>query len=67
MTKVNTTTKKQEGTMNSADEFYYRYYCNRLLREGYIDEKEYQALLSFPDLTTTTPRKRANVKSSLAR
>lgn len=66
MTKVNTNIKKQEGTMNSADEFYYRYYCNRLLREGYIDEKEYQALLSFPDLTTT-PRKRTNVKSSLAR
>ena len=66
MTKVNTITPKQEATMNSAEEFYYRYYANRLLREGYIDEKEYQALLSCPDLTTV-PKKRTNVKSSLSR
>lgn len=52
--------------MNSAEEFYYRYYANRLLREGYIDEKEYQALLSCPDLTTA-PKKRTNVKTFLSR
>lgn len=53
--------------MNSADEFYYRYYCNRLLREGYISEKEYQALLSLRDPTDTTPRKHDNVRSFLLR
>jgi len=32
--------------MNSIDTFYFHYYANRLLREGYIDEKEYRLLLS---------------------
>ncbi len=32
--------------MTSIEEFYFRYYANRLLREGYIDQREYQALLS---------------------
>ena len=32
--------------MNSIDTFYFRYYANRLLREGYIDEKEYRVLLN---------------------
>ena len=32
--------------MTSIDEFYFRYYANRLLREGYIDQREYQAILS---------------------
>ena len=32
--------------MTSIDEFYFRYYANRLLREGYIDQREYQAILN---------------------
>lgn len=32
--------------MTSIDEFYFRYYANRLLREGYIDQREYHALLA---------------------
>lgn len=33
-------------SMTSIEEFYFRYYANRLLREGYIDQREYQALLT---------------------
>lgn len=32
--------------MNSIEEFYFRYYAARLLREGYITPREYQALLA---------------------
>lgn len=36
--------------MTSIDEFYFRYYANRLLREGFITEKEYQGLLAANQL-----------------
>ena len=40
--------------MTSIDEFYFRYYANRLLREGYITEKEFQGLLTENRLHTGT-------------
>lgn len=36
--------------MTSIEEFYFRYYANRLLREGFITEKEYQGLLAANQL-----------------
>lgn len=62
MTKMNVSKQNREATMNSIDEFHFRYYCNRLLREGYIDQQEYQALLTANRLETDT-----NVKSILSR
>lgn len=53
--------------MTSIDEFYFRYYANRLLREGYINQKEYQALLTANQLNIAVPKKRTNGKSSLLR
>ena len=32
--------------MSSIDEFFFRYYANRLLREGYISKEEYRGLLT---------------------
>lgn len=32
--------------MTSIEAFYYQYYANRLLREGYISQQEYQTLLN---------------------
>ena len=48
--------------MNSIDEFYFRYYANRLLREGYIDQREYQALLTTNQLDYDVKEKHTNVK-----
>ena len=39
--------------MTSIEEFYFRYYANRLLREGYIDHQEYQALLAANRLNSS--------------
>lgn len=45
--------------MSSIDEFYFRYYANRLLREGYISKEEYQGLMTInhmePDLPEEHP------------
>lgn len=46
--------------MTSIDEFYFRYYANRLLREGYISSKEYQALLTANRLDLNVKEKRTN-------
>ncbi len=46
--------------MTSIDEFYFRYYANRLLREGYIDQREYQALLSANRLDCDVKEKHTN-------
>lgn len=45
--------------MTSIEEFYFRYYANRLLREGYIDQREYQALLSANQLCSSKQEKTA--------
>ena len=47
--------------MTSIEEFYFRYYANRLLREGYIDQREYQALLSANHLDCSRQEKHTNV------
>ena len=36
--------------MTSIEEFFFRYYTNRLLREGYISQQEYQLLMSRNNL-----------------
>ena len=46
--------------MNSIDEFHFRYYANRLLREGYISPQEYQALLTAHCLPCREPETSAN-------
>ena len=43
--------------MTSIEEFYFRYYANRLLREGYIDQREYQALLTANQLSSDVKEK----------
>ena len=48
--------------MTSIDEFYFRYYANRLLREGYIDHREYQALLSVNQLDGIVKENPCSVK-----
>ena len=48
--------------MTSIDEFYFRYYANRLLREGYINHREYQALLTANQLDCDVKEKHTNVK-----
>ncbi len=48
--------------MTSIDEFYFRYYANRLLREGYINQREYQALLTANQLDYDAKEKHTNVK-----
>lgn len=48
--------------MTSIEEFYFRYYANRLLREGYIDQREYQALLSANQLYDDVKENHTNVK-----
>lgn len=48
--------------MTSIEEFYFRYYANRLLREGYIDQREYQALLSANLLDCDVKENHTNVK-----
>lgn len=48
--------------MTSIDEFYFRYYANRLLREGYINQREYQALLTANQLDFDVKGKHTNVK-----
>lgn len=48
--------------MTSIEEFYFRYYANRLLREGYIDQREYQALLSANRLDDDVKENHTNVK-----
>lgn len=53
--------------MTSIEEFYFRYYANRLLREGYIDQREYQALLSANMLNSDVKEKHTNVKPSQIR
>ena len=49
--------------MTSIDEFYFRYYANRLLREGYIDQREYQALLTANQLDYDMKEKHTNIKN----
>lgn len=51
-----------EESMTSIDEFYFRYYANRLLREGYINQREYQALLTANQLEHDVKEKHSNVK-----
>ena len=46
--------------MTSIEEFYFRYYANRLLREGYINQREYQALLSANHLDCSGQEKHTN-------
>lgn len=36
--------------MTSIEEFYFRYFSNRLLREGYISQQEYQFLMNQNNL-----------------
>lgn len=48
--------------MTSIDEFYFRYYANRLLREGYINQREYQALLTANQLDCDAKAKHTNGK-----
>lgn len=48
--------------MTSIEEFYFRYYANRLLREGYIDQREYQALLSANQLDDDVKENHTYVK-----
>lgn len=48
--------------MTSIDEFYFRYYANRLLREGYINQREYQALLTANQLDYAVKEKHTNGK-----
>ncbi len=48
--------------MTSIEEFYFRYYVNRLLREGYIDQREYQALLTANHLCGGTQEKHTNAR-----
>ena len=50
--------------MTSIEEFYFRYYANRLLREGYIDQREYQALLAANGLTRDAREKHTNAAPS---
>lgn len=50
--------------MTSIEEFYFRYFANRLLREGYIDQREYQALLSANQLSGDTKGKHTNATPS---
>ena len=47
--------------MTSIEEFYFRYYANRLLREGYISQQEYQALLSANHLDCSGQEKHTTV------
>ena len=49
--------------MTSIDEFYFRYYANRLLREGYIDQKEYQALMTANQLDCTARERHTHATS----
>ena len=51
--------------MTSIEEFFFRYYANRLLREGYIDQREYQALLSANQLDDDVKENHTNVKPVL--
>lgn len=46
--------------MTSIEEFYFRYFANRLLREGYIDQREYQALLNAHQLRMDAKEKHTN-------
>lgn len=48
--------------MTSIDEFYFRYYANRLLREGYINQREYQVLLAANQLDRDVKEKHTNGK-----
>ena len=48
--------------MTSIEEFFFRYYANRLLREGYIDLREYQALLTANQLRCDAKEKHTNGK-----
>ena len=41
--------------MSSIDELFFRYYANRLLREGYISKEEYCGLLSANRLEPDAP------------
>lgn len=41
--------------MSSIDEFYFRYYANRLLREGYISKEEYKGLMTINCLEADFP------------
>ena len=50
-------------SMTSIDEFYFRYYANRLLREGYIDQKEYQALMTANQLDCTARERHTHATS----
>ena len=50
--------------MTSIEEFYFRYYANRLLREGYIDQREYQALLTANQLSSDVKEKHTNANPS---
>lgn len=49
--------------MTSIEEFYFRYYANRLLREGYINQREYQALLTANHLNNGLKEKHTSVNS----
>lgn len=49
--------------MTSIEEFYFRYYANRLLREGYIDQREYQTLLNVNHLNSDVKEKHTNAKA----
>ncbi len=46
--------------MTSVDEFYFRYYTNRLLREGLITQEEYRAILSMNHLPDTSSEAKVN-------
>ena len=50
--------------MTSIEEFYFRYYANRLLREGYIDQREYQALLTANHLAHGAKEKHTDANLS---
>ena len=50
--------------MTSIEEFYFRYYATRLLREGYINRSEYQALLSANRLCGGAQEKLTNAEPS---
>ena len=53
--------------MTSIEEFFFRYYANRLLREGYIDQREYQALLSANQLDDDVKENQTKVEPVLNR
>ena len=45
--------------MSSIDEFYFRYYANRLLREGYISKEEYKGLMTINHMENDLPQDRS--------